>query len=157
MRKSVIVFAAALVALFALSACASAVSGSATGSSASSSEEVVTDSESVVIISLEYNAGTGYEWTYEEEPEGMLTLVSQDTEDLAKDELIEGGPLLETFMFRAAKPGEVTLTFKLARSWEEGSPAETQVYAFDIDKNLHMVVLPDKSNYETEPEWGYNA
>ena len=157
MRKSVIVCAAVLVTLFALSACGGSSAASTAQSSSASSQEIVTDSESVVIISLDYNAGTGFEWSYEEDPEGMLTFLGKETEDLAKDELIDGGPLLDTFTFRAAKPGEVTLTFKLARSWEESPSDYTQVYAFDIDENLHMVLLPDKSNYETEPEWGSNA
>ena len=140
------------------SASSAAPSSSATGqasASAASSVETV-GGEDVVTISLDYNAGTGYEWNYTMEPEGVLTQVSHETVDQAKDKTMTGGPLSDQFTFRAAKPGEVVLTFKLARNWE-GEPAETQVFAFTVSSDLKMVLNPYKSDFVNEPEWGSNS
>lgn len=117
---------------------------------------MVIGAEDTVTIGLDYSAGTGYEWNCTMEPEGVVTLVSQQTEDKAKDKEMTGGPLRELFTFRAVQPGEVVLTFDLARSWE-GDPAETQVYAFSVSDDLKMVLNPYKSNFESEPEWGSNS
>lgn len=90
------------------------------------------------------------------DPEGVVTIADQHTEDLAEDELLSGGPLRELFTLRAAKPGEVVVTFDLVRAWE-GDPAETQVYAFTVQDDLQMVLNPYKSNFNAEPEWGSNS
>lgn len=164
-RFSLLLVAAALVAL-ALAACsqqpassssASASSAaSAASASASASASTTTASASgaadVVTIGLDYNAGTGFEWEYAIEPEGVVELVDRATEDHAKDEAITGGPLSEVFTLRAQKPGEATVTFNLVRSWE-GEPAETQVYAFTVSNDLKMVLNPYKSNFNNEPTW----
>ena len=106
----------------------------------------------VVTIALDYSAGTGYEWKCKMEPEGVVSIVSQETKNLAKDPAMTGGPLSEVFTVRAEKPGEVTLTFDLVRSWE-GEPAETQVYSFTVSNDLKMVLNPYKSNFSNEPTW----
>ena len=131
-------------------------SASQASSSVTSSSATIVGGEDVVTISLDYSAGTGYEWQYTMEPEGVLTQVSHDTVSEAKDSTMTGGPLSDKFTFRAAKPGEVVLTFKLARSWE-GDPAETQVYAFTVSSDLKMVLNPYKSDFTNEPEWGSNS
>jgi len=137
----------------------SAASSSAAGqasSSAASPSTAAAGSEDVVTISLDYNAGTGYEWNYTMEPEGVLAEVSHETEDQSSHATAAGGPLSDKFTFRAAKPGEVVLTFNLARSWE-GEPAETQVYAFTVSSDMKMVLNPYKSNFVNEPAWGSNS
>ena len=163
----------AAAAMLSLVACgsqqASQSSSAASASSASARAEASTStnastassvssagSEDVVTIGLDYNAGTGYEWKCKMEPEGVVTLVDQSTENLAEGQNVSGGPLRELFTVRAAKPGEVTLTFDLVREWE-GEPAETQVYAFTVSDDLKMVLNPYKSNFDDEPEWGSNS
>ena len=107
----------------------------------------------MVTIPLDYSAGTGYEWTYAADPEGVVELVSETTKDLAADEMLDGGPLQERFTFRGAQPGEVTLTFTLSRSWEPDPEFdETQVYAFTVDDDLNMVLNPYKSEFDNAPE-----
>lgn len=113
-------------------------------------------SADVVSIALSYNAGTGYEWQCKAEPEGIVSLVGQKTEDQAQGQEVSGGPLQDVFTFKAEKAGEVILTFELARSWEDGDPAETQVYAFVVDDNLKMTLNPYKSNFDNEPEWTHS-
>ena len=160
MRKLVLV--GVLAALVVLAGCASQAPGSSSSSSASSSSSsssvVTAGAEDVVTISLDYAAGTGFEWTCSAEPEGVVSQVGQETVDRsATSEPVSGGPLQERFTFRAVKPGEVVLTFTLARSWEAGDPAETQVYAFTVTDDLKMVLNPYKSDFTNEPEWGSNS
>jgi predicted secreted protein len=154
-----VVFAASLVACSQQSASSSAapgsssasasVSASSSGASASSATSGTAD---VVKIGLDYNAGTGYEWKCTMNPEGVASIVSQETEDRANDKTMTGGPLNEVFTVRAEKPGEVMLTFDLVRNWE-GEPAETQVYAFTVSNDLKMTLNPYKSNFANEPTW----
>ena len=150
MRKLVLV--GGLVALAVLAGCASQVPGSSSSSSSVSSSSAAVQGD-VVTIGLDYAAGTGFEWTCSAEPEGVVSQVEQVTKDMSQEKNISGGPLQEQFTFRAAKPGEVVLTFALARSWENGDPAETQVYAFTVSDDLKMALNPYKSDFTNEPEW----
>lgn len=161
-----------VLAALSLAACSSG-SGSASGSASSSgassnasassaapstaSYSATAGAEDVVTISLDYNAGTGFEWQYAADPEDAVSLVNQSTENLATEKTASGGPLQEHFTFRATNPGEVAITFKLERSWEENEPAETQVYAFTVSDDLKMTLNPYKSNFTNEPEWGSNS
>ena len=86
---------------------------------------------------------------------GVVELADQKTESLSQDKTASGGPLQERFTFRAVKPGEVVLTFNLARNWESGAaPAETQVYAFTVTDGLQMILNPYKSDFVNEPVIG---
>lgn len=163
--KRTVVALAALVAVLALGACSSGggSSVSAEPSSTSSVSESASSSsaaaaaEGVVTIALDYNAGTGYEWKSTVEPEGLVAQVGQENKSMTADERISGEPLQDRFTFRAQAPGEVVITFDLVRSWEDGEPAETQVYAFTISDDLNMVLNPYKSDFVNEPEWGSNS
>lgn len=114
---------------------------------------VTIDGQDTVQIPLEYNAGTGFEWNYEASPEGVVTYLGKNTEDLEDNPEVTGGALRDVFEFQALKPGEVTITFNLARSWEDGEPAETQVYAFTVSDDLQMTLNPYKSDFDLEPIW----
>ena len=137
------VIAIAAIAALALAACASApssTSGSTSGASGSSGSDASTaassqssadvdvlDASDTVFISLDYNAGTGYEWVCTADREGVLEQVDKTTENRAEGG-VAGGPLRDTFTFRAQSPGDVVLTFNLVRPWEKDvPPAETQV------------------------------
>jgi len=160
--KPLIVVAIAAIAALALAACSSGPSSaasSASGSSSSgassepSSDETVLDASDTVFISLDYNAGTGYEWACTADPEGVLVQTDKVTEDRAEPGVV-GGPLRDTFTFRAQQPGEVVLTFNLVRPWEAGTaPAETQVYAFTVTKSHEVKLNREKSDFVLDPEW----
>ena len=122
-----------------------------------STSNLTSDAGDCVLISLTYNAGTGYEWVCAADPEGVVSETKKRTEDLTNNQEIAGGSLRDVFELRALKPGEVILTFTLERSWEKDSPAETQVYAFKVDENLKMTINPYKSNFDREPEWASNS
>ena len=146
--KPVLISLTAAAVIAALVACSS--------KTPSSQVETIGD-ESTFDIQLDYNAGTGFEWVLKAEPEGVLMLVDQYTEGLSKGP-VSGGPLREHFVFRAQSAGEVVLTFTLVRPWESDLPsADTQVYAFTVDKELHAVLNPQKSRYLNEPVYGSNS
>ncbi|MBQ9000387.1 MAG: protease inhibitor I42 family protein [Eggerthellaceae bacterium] len=164
-RWKVLVTVAVVACVVALAGCASQGAPSSTSSStgassssssaASSSSAVAPQTGSTAEITLDYNAGTGYEWAYSADPEGVVELAGQNTESLSQDKTVSGGSLQEHFTFRAVKPGEVVLTFNLARSWESGAkPAETQIYAFTVTDNLQMILNPYKSDFANEPVIG---
>jgi predicted secreted protein len=170
--RSKLVFAALMVlavaAALALVACSSSASSSASSASTASSassgatssvsaSSTATGSEDVVNIALDYSAGTGYEWQCAVEPDGVVKEVGKETEDLAKGQNTAGGSLRDIYTFRAVAPGEVVITFKLERPWEEGEAAEEQVYAFTVSSDLKMVLNPYKSDFENEPTWGSNS
>ena len=176
--KSILALAVVAIAALALAACTSASSSaasSASGSSASSgstepssasgsaassdapsqssSDVDVLDASDTVFISLDYNAGTGYQWTYTADPEGVLVETDKTTESRA-EEGVAGGPLRDTYTFRAQSPGDVVLTFNLVRPWEtDEQPAETQVYAFTVTKYSEVNLDRDKSDFKLEPDW----
>ena len=111
------------------------------------------------MVPLDYNAGTGYEWQCTlSGDEGALFIASEDDEDLAKDQNIDGGPLRHWVTMRAAKPGNAVLTCELVRPWEKDTePAETQAYSFTVDSNLQIQFNAADSTYQNEPEWGGNS
>ena len=170
-RWKVLVVAAAVACAFALVACSpsggSSSAGSASSSSSGSGSAVVSSSSAsgsassssasapssggTATIDLDYSAGTGYEWEYTADPEGVVELVSQDTGGASSDPTVSGGPLQDHFTFSAKAPGEVVITFDLVRNWEPDSPAETQVYAFTVTDDLQMILNPYKSDFANEP------
>ena len=155
LRIIAVIAALASLAALSLSGCAA---NSQSGSSSSGSL-VTLDAEGVVMVPLDYNAGTGYEWQCTlSGDEGALFITSEDDEDLAKDQDIDGGPLRHWVTMRAAKPGNAVLTCELVRPWEKNAkPAETQVYSFTVDSNLQIQFNAADSTYQNEPEWGSNS
>ena len=137
LRLTVGLVSAALMSLLLVS-CAqpSASSSSSTSTTSSSSSEAAQTSSSVdmtsseaiaaatddtMIIDLNYNAGTGYEWKWELDPEGIIEIASEGDLDMGEDaEEIAGGPLSHSMIVRAVSPGSATLTCQLVRDWEQG-------------------------------------
>ena len=170
--KSILALAMVAIAALALAACASTSSSSASSASGSSgsssasssaassdtasqssSDVDVLDASDTVYISLDYSAGTGYQWECTADQEGVLEQVDKTTENRAEEGVV-GGTLRDTFTFRAQSPGEVVLTFNLVRPWEkDAQPAETQVYAFTVTKFSEVNLDRDKSDFKLEPEW----
>ena len=130
----------------------SSAEASSSASQVVSSSAAADVSERQATINLDYAAGTGFEWKCAIEPEGVVELVDQTTQNMSADSTTAGGPLRERFTFRAIAPGEVVLTFTLERGWEPGQAAETQVYAFTVTDDLKMILNPYKSDFVNEPE-----
>lgn len=172
-RRIIAVLSVMLLGLLALAGCSSG-GGSSSGSGASSSASVSTaasDSSSavassdgvptsgnVVVMTLDNNAGTGYEWSYTVEPEGVLSFAGQRTEEAGGSEPLAGGQVQEVFEFRADAPGEAVVTFTLARpGTNEVDPNLMQMYAYTVTDDLNIILNPYKSNFDHEPEWPQSA
>ena len=155
MPATIVAIALSLLAAFALAGCA----GNSQGSSSSSDDVVVLDAEGVVSVSLDYNAGTSYEWRCTlSGDEDALWITDEGDKDLAEGQHIDGGPLQHWVTMRAANPGTAVLTCELVRPWEKDvEPAETQVYVFSVDENLQIDFDDTESTFENWPEQGGNS
>lgn len=94
----------------------------------------------MVTVTLEENGTTGFTWTYIADPQDALKLESDDFIPANSDEKIGGSGGLHEFRLRAQKPGEITLTFNYARSWEDVEPEKTVTYQLKIDDQLNVTM-----------------
>ena len=72
-----------------------------------------------LVLRLEENPTTGYQWEIEELDNGMIELTSSSF-DLKSDSAIGGGGI-RIFRYDAKKPGDTRISLKLWRSWEGDS------------------------------------
>lgn len=84
------------------------------------------EDESVLIVSLEANATTGYEWTFTLSDEGMLDCVSEEylADESPEGMVGTGGTYIATFRPAMNGAGWVTITFSYARPWETDEEPE---------------------------------
>jgi inhibitor of cysteine peptidase len=69
-----------------------------------------------IVVCLDENAGTGYEWAIEHAAENVVTF---ETDDFAPEPGAGvGGGGVRTMRFRAIAPGVADLGLKLWREWE---------------------------------------
>ena len=109
------------------------------------------DGDETFVLYLDYSAGTGYEWKCSADPDSVLAVDEPQTEDMAKGELIDGGPLRDSVVVSSKNSGKATVTCELVRSWEDGPAAETQTFVFEVDEDLQMKFIRQESNYVNEP------
>jgi predicted secreted protein len=84
----------------------------------------------ILKLTLEANPSTGYAWELAPMDAGVLAL---EGEPLIKPESdLIGAPVSQTFRFKAAGPGQVTLSLSYRRPWEEGV-APVRTYQADIN------------------------
>lgn len=87
-------------------------------------------------IKLEANASTGYEWVCTMNKKGIIKEVkSYYTESNSK---LVGAPGIFTYKFKAIKAGTVILTCDYQKSHEENSTVKTEVYTFEVNRNLNI-------------------
>lgn len=99
--------------------------------------------KSTVAVTLESQAGTGYQWTYVASPDDVFKETGHDTK---ADESKAGGTVTDTFTFQAQKgtgDGDASITFLLERPWlnaEEDEDVKTVQYVFKVsdDKNVTL-------------------
>ena len=91
---------------------------------------------------LKGNPTTGYQWVYQVDNKDILKEVRneyiQDKTD-GKETLGVGGTYF--FAFEALKEGEVTITAKYCRSWEDVEPMTTATYKLKVDKDLKIIEI----------------
>ena len=91
------------------------------------------------VVQLTGNATTGYTWTASMDAEDVLA-PDRDfyTADTAAEGMVGTGGV-HTFVFSASGPGEVTVTFAYARSFEtDQEPAATVTVAYSVDDQLNV-------------------
>lgn len=84
-------------------------------------------------LTLEANPSTGYAWELAPMDAEVLAL---DGEPVSKPESdLIGAPVSQTFRFKAAGPGQVTLSMSYRRPWEEGvEPVKTYRAEITVQK-----------------------
>ncbi|MEZ4521208.1 MAG: protease inhibitor I42 family protein [Thermomicrobiales bacterium] len=83
-----------------------------------------------IVVELESNPTTGYEWSVDELTPAVLTYTGSEYEPDEGDAVGQGGT--QRLSFQAANPGQATLALKYWRSWE-GDSSIDQRYTVTID------------------------
>ena len=121
MLKKLIMLAGALVFTLLLAACSPAPQSVSVDAS-HSGETVNVASGASVIVTLDSNDTTGYEWRLAEDvDEDVLRLAN--SEYIAPETTLVGAGGQEVWTFEAVGAGETTISLEYVRPWEEGVPA----------------------------------
>lgn len=101
------------------------------------------------VIRLLENPTTGYEWTVEAQPEGIVSLESDEfTADAAAEGMVGAGGV-HTWIFNAGGEGTVVLTFRYARSFEPNEqPAATVTFTYQVDAESRVTQMGIDGDYE---------
>ncbi|WP_139652105.1 protease inhibitor I42 family protein [Raoultibacter phocaeensis] len=102
--------------------------------------------QQTIKISLQSNAGTGYEWVVDGETPSTLQQMEANTEPESSDEMA-GGPVTTTYMFQAIQEGDGTISFRLERSWEPAEDDLQVTYHFTVDKDLNVTFDGSEGTY----------
>lgn len=94
--------------------------------------------EGDMIVMLDGNATTGYEWTSAIEGSSVKNDVDQylaegETVNGAGENVVAGAGGVHVFGYKAEGSGDATITLKYARSWEESSDDKTVVIKATIE------------------------
>lgn len=105
-----------------------------------------TTPQQTIRISLQSNAGTGYEWVIDGETPSTLQQMDSTVEPQGDDEMV-GSPVVYTYTFQGIKEGDGTISFRLERA---GTPADDDLqvtYHFTVDKDLHVTFDGSEGTY----------
>ncbi len=83
----------------------------------------------VILIRLEENITTGYQWDIAMIDSSMFELLDSDYSSSQGEGLL-GSPGTRTFRFRAKSPGSERIQLRLRRSWE---PIDAAVEHFEVN------------------------
>ena len=121
MLQKLLLLAGTLGFTLLLVACSSVPQSVAVDASNSGEEAEVATGGSVV-VTLDSNETTGYEWQLAEDlDESIVKLVN--SEYIAPETTLVGAGGQEVWTFEAAGTGETTISLEYVRPWEEGVPA----------------------------------
>ena len=79
-----------------------------------------------VTVTLEANPTTGYSWTFECAPAGVLTAIG-DTAYVPDKPIVPGSGRSMQYKFSAVRQGEASVRFEYRRAWDAGVPAAKTV------------------------------
>jgi|GEM_PF-1559109 len=96
-------------------------------------------------LKLSSNPSTGYGWEIEQSEE--LLDIKSEMRRLAPPDIV-GAAEEEIITFTPVKAGEVKVTLRYRRSWEDKPANQTLVYTFKIDENLRIALL-EKAGYDS--------
>jgi inhibitor of cysteine peptidase len=97
-----------------------------------------------VMIRLLENPTTGYGWTADAQPQGMLTLVRDAYEADAAPEGVVGSGGVHTWVYQGAAPGTVIVTFRYARPSDSNGAAASELkltYIVNSDLSVDLMGL----------------
>lgn len=87
-------------------------------------------------IKLDANASTGYEWVCSMNKKGIIKEVGSYY--TKSDSNLVGAPGVFTYKFKALKAGTVVLTCDYQKSFEDNSTIKTEVYTFEVTRDLSI-------------------
>ena len=96
--------------------------------------QIVVRPGDTLVISLDENLTTGYEWKVASVSSQIVELI--DTRYLQKTRVALGGGGTREVRFRAKAPGQARVQLQLRRSWE---PLDAAVDHFDVDVQIAPV------------------
>lgn len=142
-RLKLVIAGACMAAFIAFAVGCSAAPGSEVQIAEGSAEF----SQGDLVVKLDANPTTGYEWTFQidgsaVQPDGSAVQPDGDefvpASDGAQPKTGEGG--VHTFNFKADGSGEATLTFTYARSWEASDSDKTVVLHATVENGAFTQV-----------------
>lgn len=96
--------------------------------------------ENSLRVSLPANATTGYQWKYEISDPAMLEAVKEEYIQSEADENMAGVGGLWTAEFGGVGSGEVTLTLRYCRDWEDQAPAQEYQFQLLVAENGDVTI-----------------
>jgi len=91
----------------------------------------------MIMVVLPSNPTTGWNWTYQEDVSGMVTLVSEDY--APTDDNLEGAGGYLTYQLKVEKPGDAVLMFNYSNVWDPGAAA-AESYSVIVSANEDMEI-----------------
>lgn len=158
--KKMIAFILTLAAVFSLAACGSGTAEVVTVPTETPAAEVTPTAETpavesgeawyelqnddtILTVRLPSNPSTGYDWSYEISNGQAIELLTQEyvQDEAAPDAVGVGGTWVASFANFGSAFGEVTISFRYARSWEDNEPAEVRTLHLHIVENSQIEVI----------------
>ena len=108
------------------------------------------DSGKVLVINLETNPTTGYDWSYEmtnmDADAANIVFLDAYEEFTNQDKGLVGAPILRHYKFKADKQGKQNIKFTYKRNWEGGDVAYSIVYNLTVGSDMKINL--DSVEYE---------
>lgn len=99
-------------------------------------ERIKEEKPEPLVVELEANPGTGYQWVVTVEG---TAVVHSKMEHTATEENLPGSPVTERHTFDVNNTGKAKITFEYERIWESGRPLRTIVYEVSVGEDLKLV------------------
>lgn len=107
----------------------------------------------VATITLPGNPTTGFEWNFQISDDTVLKQTHTEyIPDAGEDTDVAGSGGQYRWTFAAVKPGEVSLTFAYAQSFENLEPASLVTYTFEVDEKGVLSALDATGTLSPVPE-----